>query len=199
MRYWNAYTESGKELVTSIDISGKGKPIDGYDMYSFLASEFVKGREPSLYLVVSDRLQLRSEPDILTDPTTKKRALEAKKRDVEALVAVKQGELYEYNGHKYYPDERLMNAIATAYPFRPDDHTLDVKTAEKMTDGVNNVWVTLTKAELAGLSMGFLARQSDLWDYGYKTLKNRLNELYLDSTKTYKDIQEFDIESGWPS
>jgi len=74
-----------------------------------------------------------------------------------------------------------------------------VKTAEKMTDGVNNVWVTLTKAELAGLSMGFLARQSDLWDYGYKTLKNKLNELYLDSTKTYKDILEFDIESGWPS
>ena len=129
---------------------------------------------------------------------TKLQMLELKKSAVDVLIHKKQTDFYIYKDHTYYPDERLMNAIATAHPFRPDDHTLDVKTAEKLPDGANNVWVTLNKAELAELSMGFLQRQADIWEYGSRTLKGKLNDIFTDTSKTVKDIQEFDIESGWP-
>jgi DNA uptake protein ComE-like DNA-binding protein len=160
--------------------------------------EFSVGYDSSLYKVVDGKLIIREESEVMTDPATKKVELDKKKNEIDKLIREKQRTLYTYKDHVYYPDERLMNAIATAHPFRPDDHTLDVKTAEKLPDGANNVWETLNKAELAELSMGFLQRQADIWEYGSRVLKGKLNDIFTDTEKTVKDIQGFDIESGWP-
>jgi hypothetical protein len=198
MQYWDVYIFPGDLDVQRIDPLGRGKDIQGFNKYTFPASKFSAGVDPSFYRVINSQLVVLSNGEVTTTNHAKTEALDKKKNETDKLIREKQRTLYTYKDHVYYPDERLMNAIATAHPFRPDDHTLDVKTAEKLPDGANNVWVTLNKAELAELSMGFLQRQADIWEYGSRTLKGKLNDIFTDTKKTVKDIRNFDIKTGWP-
>jgi len=85
---------------------------------------------------------------------------------VDQEVATGYLELLEYNGNKYYPDERAILASFSSLAYLPSDYTKEWKTADRMKDGINSVKVVLDKEGLAGLALTLLARQGAVWDAG---------------------------------
>lgn len=87
-----------------------------------------------------------------------------------------------------------IQGIFVALPIMTEE-TIVMKTAEKQVDGVNNVYLTLTKAEFQTLAGEYFSwRMSGVFGT-METVKNNLKTTYLDSGSTIEDIFATDLTS----
>ena len=84
---------------------------------------------------------------------------------VDKEVITAQSQTFEYDGHNYYIDKKIIVGIASALPLLPDDYIQEWKTADKL-DGINNVYVVLDKKGIAGVAMACLSAFTDRWALG---------------------------------
>jgi hypothetical protein len=95
-------------------------------------------------------------------------------------VAEARAENFLYDGHMYYPDADSLNALITTMPYKPEDFTMDWKTADLEADGISNIYVLLDKAGIIALGMTLELRQGTLWATG-DAQKIALKEAYNNS------------------
>lgn len=92
-------------------------------------------------------------------------ALNAALDEVDQRVRYDQSLPFEYAGNHYYMDRENIIGIAAALPILPPNYTQRWKTADK-PDGINNTYVVLDKAGLAGLAVACLEAFAARWAAG---------------------------------
>ena len=97
--------------------------------------------------------------------------------DLEVQEADKQP--FTFNGHIFYPDTEFIQGVFSVLPLLPTGYTENWKTAEKDTDGVNNVYVTLDKAGIQGLALAYLQFKKNNWLSG-ELQKQALKDAFLE-------------------
>lgn len=97
--------------------------------------------------------------------------------DNEVLTAQQQPFLF--NGHNYYPDTEFILGMFSSLPLRPDNYTKEWKTADKLEDGITNIYVVLDKTGITMLAATYAEFREQLWDAG-ETRKRSLKAKYLE-------------------
>lgn len=97
---------------------------------------------------------------------------------IDKEVLEKQALPFEFNGHNYYPDTEFIQGIFSALSILPANYTEVWKTADKAANGVDNIYVTLDKAGIAGLAVAYLSFRKKIWAEGEEK-KKLLKAQYL--------------------
>jgi len=107
-----------------------------------------------------------NEYDQDTVDKSKAGKLESDLTAVDVSVAEARAENFEYDGHMYYPDADSLNALITTMPYKPEDFTMNWKTADLEADGISNIYVLLDKTGIIELGMALELRQGTAWATG---------------------------------
>lgn len=116
--------------------------------------------------------------------------------DIERNTRVRDGELFEHDGHNYHIDRDTFFTIFMGISKAPDAYSRIWKTADIGADGINNIYVTMDKAAIQGMLMSYVTHFISVWDIG-DAKKQELKTIALDDTKTAQDIENYDHTSGW--
>ena len=97
--------------------------------------------------------------------------------EVDTWVNQERAKNFEYDGHMYYPDADSLNALITTMPYKPEDFTMNWKTADLEADGISNIYVLLDKQGIIELGMTLELRQGTAWAIG-DAKKKQIKEEY---------------------
>lgn len=123
-------------------------------------------------------------------------ALTEKLSKIDSLVGEFQADLFEFAGHKFYPDERSIEGHFVTLNMLPADYETKWKSADKEPDGVTNIYPTMTNTEFAQFAMTLKLRQKAMWDVG-DGHKKQVKIIHNNPEKTAADIANHDISTGW--
>jgi len=168
-----AYKEDG--TVTGLNRAGQEGELTG----NCTPQELVWGMASEYYTAPTGTLVPMSAEDKETYDTQKDKdaKLVADLTAVDISVAEARAENFEYSGHMYYPDADSLNALITTMPYKPEDFSMNWKTADLEADGISNIYVLLDKAGIIELGMTLELRQGTLWAQG-DAQKKALKEAY---------------------
>jgi len=96
---------------------------------------------------------------------------------VDVWVSEERAKNFLYDGHMYYPDADSLNALITTMPYKPEDFTMNWKTADLEADGISNIYVLLDKDGIVALGLTLEVRQGTLWAQG-DAKKKQIKEEY---------------------
>ena len=118
--------------------------------------------------------------DLVTPQEVKDAKLVDDLAEVDTWVNQERAKNFLYDTHMYYPDADSLNALITTIPYKPEDFTMNWKTADLEADGISNIYVLLDKAGIIALGMTLELRQGTLWAQG-DAQKIALKEAYNNS------------------
>jgi hypothetical protein len=110
------------------------------------------------YAQVDGWAEAHAQAELLT-------ALEIKLAEIDAAVTAELRRPFVYLDNTWYLDIEYIQGVFSASSLLPDTWSMSWKTADK-PDGINNVYVILDKAGVAGLAMAALQRKSGVWAAG---------------------------------
>ena len=125
----------------------------------------------------------------------KQGAMDLRIDGLEAYTVTKEKEPFFYapKGMHFFLDHDL----ATKAKARGADKETPWKSSDKDPDGVKRKTVNFSKQELSAFADTIIDRGEQL--LGVKFFhENAIQDLYLDGTKTYQDILDYDFTMGWP-
>jgi len=96
---------------------------------------------------------------------------------VDVWVVQERAKNFLYDTHMYYPDADSLNALITTMPYKPEDFTMNWKTADLEADGISNIYVLLDKQGIIELGMTLELRQGTVWAQG-DAKKKQIKEEY---------------------
>jgi len=168
-----AYTEDG--TVTGLNRAGQEGELTG----NCTPQELVWGMDVEAYSVVDEVFTPMSaeEHEAYDAQKAKETKLVADLTAVDVWVVQERAKNFEYDGHMYYPDADSLNALITTMPYKPEDFTMNWKTADLEADGISNIYVLLDKTGIIALGMTLELRQGTVWAQG-DAKKKQIKEEY---------------------
>ena len=133
--------------------------------------------------------------DFSAEAVNKLKAMDLRIDGLEAYTVTKEKEPFFYTpkGMNFFLDHDL----ATKAKVRGADKETPWKAADKGPDGVKRKTVNFSKQELSAFADTIIDRGEQL--LGVKFFhENAIQDMYLDGTKTYQDILDYDFTMGWP-
>lgn len=88
---------------------------------------------------------------------------------------------FEYKGHQYYPDFDSIIGIVLMSMINPT-LTIRWKTADKLEDGITNIYVELTASEVIEMGTTYFQHRSLIWETG-DIKKKKVKEDYKNANK----------------
>lgn len=164
----------------------------GENEFQYDTSDLKRGRNNDYYKYAAGKLTLKQD----TETIDKLAALNTKLKQLDAYRDRLERANFSYTvGEKkytFYADDKRINGIVTALPYLPDEYTVLWKTADK-SDDINNVYVKLDKAGIAGLGIAYLSHQNTAFAT-MEAHKKAIKALYANDEATADDIINYSIE-----
>lgn len=123
------------------------------------------------------------------------KALETKLAQIDAIVQGAQSGNFTYQGKTFYSDPDFIHKTLTRIERLPDEHQLIWKTADKQPDGLNNIYVQMTKVEFQAFADFMYDYMAAFWFIG-DAKKTQVKALFSQGA-TAEQVRAYDHTTGW--